>query len=179
MIADNNTFLHFGQKAWFAAYTKSRAEKKVSLELEIRGFEHYLPLQRKLRQWSDRKKWVDFPLIPGYVFVYLHPSEFEKALRTNNLIGFLRVEGQPAIIPNTQIEALKRLLRQSEISYHVDHTLYKKGDEIEVIGGPLMGLRGHLVMVKGKKRVAVQLEQFNISVHVELPLEEIQKVVDI
>ncbi len=169
----------FERKAWFAVYSRSRAEKKVALELEYSEINYYLPLQRKLRTWSDRKKWVDFPLIPGYIFVNLAYNEFEKVYQVPGVLGFLRIEGRPAEIPECQIDSLRRLLRQNEVPYQVDYRLYKPGDEIEVVSGPLMGMKGNLVMVKGKKRVAVQLEQFSLSLLVEVPLVEIRKLEDV
>ena len=54
---------------WYAIYTRSRGEKVVAKLLKESGLEVYLPLQRKLRQWSDRKKWVEVPYINSYVFV--------------------------------------------------------------------------------------------------------------
>ena len=59
------------EPVWHAIYVHSRAEKKVHVELTLKGIESFLPLHRKLRQWSDRKKWVEIPLISGYVFVHI------------------------------------------------------------------------------------------------------------
>ncbi|MBO7540552.1 MAG: hypothetical protein J6T33_02695, partial [Bacteroidales bacterium] len=49
------------EKHWVTFYTKPRAEKKAFLQLERSGFEPYLPMQRRLRKWHDRKKWVEMP----------------------------------------------------------------------------------------------------------------------
>ena len=54
---------------WYAVYTTSRAEKKVKQRLDESGIENYLPLRTEIRIWSDRKKKVSLPLIPGYIFV--------------------------------------------------------------------------------------------------------------
>jgi len=59
------------QKAWHVVYTRSRAEKKVYADLTAQGIECFLPVQKQLRQWKDRKKWVEMPLMPGYCFVYI------------------------------------------------------------------------------------------------------------
>ena len=56
-------------KKWIAVYTKPRHEKTVALELGKKGIESYLPLLKERRKWSDRKKWVEFPLFRSYVFV--------------------------------------------------------------------------------------------------------------
>lgn len=161
---------------WYAVYTKSRAEKKVLLELELQGIEAYLPLQKKLRQWSDRKKWVETPLISGYIFVHITRFEYDKVLQTLGVVSYVRFEGKAAIIPDEQIDAIKRLLRQNHYEVKISTENFAKGDEIEVIGGPLMGLKGTLISLRGKKRVAVQLLQLKLSLTIELPLDEIRKI---
>ncbi|MEY4660481.1 MAG: hypothetical protein RLZZ42_433, partial [Bacteroidota bacterium] len=62
------------KKKWFAVYTRSRCEKKVAQMLTKRGIVNYCPLNKKLRQWSDRKKYIFEPLFPSYVFVYIEES---------------------------------------------------------------------------------------------------------
>lgn len=162
-------------KKWHVVYAKSRSEKKVLSELEFKGIEAYLPLQRKLRQWSDRKKWVEVPLISGYIFVYITRKDYDNVLQTNGVVSYVRFEGKAAIIPNQQIEYIKKMLFQSEIDIEVSSQQYNPGDKVEVIVGPLIGLTGTLVSFKGKKRVAVMLEQLNLSLIVDLPSNQIQK----
>ena len=48
---------------WYVVKTRSRAEVKVAERIDSKGLHVYLPLQRTIRQWSDRKKKVDVPLI--------------------------------------------------------------------------------------------------------------------
>ena len=63
---------------WKVIYTASRQEKKVAVLLERFGIAYYLPLVKKLRLWSDRKKWVEMPLFNGYVFVKPEPGIRDK-----------------------------------------------------------------------------------------------------
>ncbi|MBN1925487.1 MAG: UpxY family transcription antiterminator [Prolixibacteraceae bacterium] len=163
-------------KIWYAVYTKSRAEKKVLLELDYQGIEAYLPLQRKLRQWSDRKKWVEIPLISGYIFVHITLKEYEAVLKTQGVVTYVKFEGKAAIIPDEQIDWIKRMLRQNELTVELHHSLFKVGDKIEIQAGPLIGIKGTLVNIKNKKRVAVQLQQLNMSLIVDIPVNEIRKI---
>ena len=59
---------------WYPVYTHPRAEKKAHQALSNKGIETYLPLRRQLKQWSDRKKWVDEPFIKSYLFVHISPN---------------------------------------------------------------------------------------------------------
>jgi len=75
-------------KVWYAVYTRSRAEKKVLAELEAKNIECFLPLQKQLRQWKDRKKWVEVPLIPGYCFVHINRIDYDRVLHINNVVSY-------------------------------------------------------------------------------------------
>lgn len=165
-------------KNWYAVYTKSRAEKKVKIELEIKGITHYLPLKKFQRQWSDRKKWVETPLISGYIFVYISPTEYDEVLKTDGVVCYVCFEGKAAIIHKQQIENIKKLLQLQDQKIKLSRENFEKGDKIEIISGLLVGTKGKLIDFKGKKKVAIELNQLNISFLFELPLSEIQKIIE-
>jgi len=162
-------------KKWLVVYTRSRAEKKVAAELAFQEIEYYLPLQRRLRIWSDRKKWVEVPLISGYLFVHITRKEYEKVLKTFGVVTFIRFEGKPAIVPDEQIDFIKRMLNEAGRTVEVSHSLLKEGDEVIITSGSLIGLKGKLISFKGKKRVAVEIIQLNLSLTVDIQLSEIEK----
>ena len=101
------------QKFWYVVYTRSRAEKKVRDELTYNNIECFLPLQKKLRQWKDRKKWVEMPLMSGYCFVHISRKEYDNVLQTNNVVCYVTFEGKAAVIPNQQIDSVKKMMKQS------------------------------------------------------------------
>ncbi|HBL77027.1 MAG: hypothetical protein A2W90_19355 [Bacteroidetes bacterium GWF2_42_66] len=161
---------------WHAVYTKSRAEKKAQFELNEQGIEVFLPLQRKLRQWSDRKKWVEMPLISGYLFVRISRKEYDKVLQSNYVVTYVRFEGTAAIIPDYQIEYLKMMLKQDVLEVSVTTEKLEPGKEVEVIAGPMIGMRAVLVRIHGKNKVAVQIEQMGFAALVEVPVNDIRLV---
>jgi hypothetical protein len=57
-------------KRWYALYTKPRNEKKVYSRLVEKGVEAFLPLQKRLKQWSDRKKLVG-SLYSDHIFLFV------------------------------------------------------------------------------------------------------------
>jgi transcription antitermination factor NusG len=161
---------------WHALYVKSRAEKKAQLDLQAQGIETYLPVQRKLRQWSDRKKWVEMPLIAGYLFVKICRKEYDQVLQSNNVVSYVRFEGKAAIVPDDQIDYLKLMLSQQDNEVEVTHEKLKRGQIIEVVAGPLIGLKGKLQKIKGKNKVAIELIQLGCSAMVEI---EVQNIISI
>jgi len=164
------------QIKWHVVYTRSRAEKKVHEELTIRNIESFLPLQKKLRQWKDRKKWVEMPLLPGYCFVHISRKEYDKVLQTNNVVGYVRFDGKAAVIPDDQIYALKQMITQFDVEVDVSEKNFRKGKKIEIIAGPLMGIRGELIAQRGKNRFVVRIMQINTTFSVELSADKLSYI---
>lgn len=154
---------------WYAIRVKSRSEKKVYTDLTELGIEAYLPLQRKLRQWSDRKKWVEIPLISGYVFVYISRKDYETVLRIYNVVCYIYFEGKAAVIREKDINLLKRMLGQVEVELEITHEELKPGQMVEIIAGPLCGVIGELIDFKGKNKVALRIPPLGYTVLVEAP----------
>ena len=144
--------------------------------MEFQGIDAYLPLIKKLRQWSDRKKWVEVPLIPGYIFVHIDVKDYDRVLQTTGVVTYVRFEGNAAIIPEVQIDLIKRMLLQTDLDVEVSHQQLLVGDRVEVTSGPLIGLKGSLCSHKGRNRVVVGLSQLNLSLLVELPMSLVEKI---
>jgi transcription antitermination factor NusG len=155
------------QKQWFALYTKSRAEKRVYNWLQEKGIETYLPLEKKLKQWSDRKKWVEEPLIRSYIFVHVQRKDLLFAVQTPGVVWAVKFRGQPEAIPEAQINAIKLLLN-ADAPFEVSVEHFAKGEKVEVSRGKLKGLRGELIEHVNQKKVLIRLEtiQQNILVHI-------------
>lgn len=154
---------------WYAIRVKSRTEKKVNADLQDQGIDSYLPLQRRLRIWSDRKKWVEMPLISGYVFVHISRKEYEIVLRTMNVVCYVFFQGKAAVINDKDILTLKRMLGQSELELEVTLEDLKPGQMVEVVAGPLCGVVGELIEFQGKNKVALRIDPLGYTVLVEAP----------
>ena len=158
---------------WYALYVSSRAEKKVESELTRKGIENYLPLKTTLRKWSDRKKLIDMPLIPGYIFVRIQYRNYISVLQTQHVVAFVRFEGRPAIIQAEQIDFLKRMLKQTDYTWEVSTEQFTPGQIVEIVAGPFIGLEAELIALKGKKRVGVRIEQINNVLLVDIPMGDL------
>ena len=142
---------------WYALYTKPRWEKKVAAGLAARGLEAYLPLNKVLRQWSDRKKWVELPLMPSYVFVQVAPEEENKVRMVDGVVNYVYWLGKKAEIREVEIEALKDFVDQ----YHnivVERLEYEAGDVVEMEEGVFKGQKATVIAVKGKRMELVLKE---------------------
>lgn len=129
-------------KHWFVVRTNPRAEKKVAERFMKAKIEHYLPLHKTIKQWHDRKKRVEEPLIKGYIFVYLTDKERSTIFDISGVVRYLFVHGQIAIINEKDIANLKLFCKFESIE--IEKNNHDVGDEIEVISGNFIGLRGQI-----------------------------------
>jgi len=156
------------EKIWFAVYVKSRSEKKVALEFEIDGVDFYLPLVKKLKQWSDRKKWVEEPLFRSYIFVHIEQKEYYTVLKTQNVVKYVSFEGKAVPIRKEQIEAVKYFLNEKDPE-NIDNQVWAEGQKVEIISGSMAGLKGELIEVRGKKKVKVEIEVVGKTLVIQIP----------
>jgi transcription antitermination factor NusG len=160
---------------WYAIYTHPRAEKLVFSRLEETDIETFLPLMKTYRQWSDRKKMIEKPLISSYLFVKVKKKQFPKVYTMTGVVKFISFEGQPVPIPQKQIDNLK-LIINSDAEIEVSGEAFAKGDNVEVITGSLTGLTGELIRIGGKKRVIVRIDRLDQNIIVTIPVTFLKKV---
>jgi len=163
------------QKNWFAIYTKPRNEKKAYDLLVEADIETYLPLVKTLKQWSDRRKWVEEPLFKSYLFVHISKKEYYKVLNVNGVVRFITFEGKAVPIPENQINAIKQFINEGEEL--LDNTEdFEVGDEVEVIRGAMNGLRGRLISVKKKQKVKIEIDAVAQSIYLSIPKSFLKKI---
>lgn len=156
---------------WYPVYTHPRTEKKAFQALVNKGIETYLPLHRQLKQWSDRKKWVEEPFLKSYLFVYIKKNEFTEVLMTRGISRFIYFEGQVASMPNRQIDDL-RLLMASPYELQITEEDLQPGEKIIIKAGPLKGIIGEIISYRSQKQLILKMENlgFSIIVHVSASL---------
>lgn len=144
--------------------------------LHDKGIEAYLPLQKVLKQWSDRKKWIEEPLFRSYVFVKISEKKFLEVQKTNGVVCFITFERKKVPIPENQIEAIKQLLKNN---IEIEQTTEKFfiDDSVEIISGKLTGIKGKLVEYKGKKKVLISIDSISQGLLINVPLVSLQKIV--
>ena len=160
---------------WYAVYTNPRAEKQVRDRLLEVGVNVFLPLQKTYRIWSDRKKLVEVPLLSSYIFVKVTPLEFLKVYQAPGVVRFVTFEGQPAPIPEKQIDNL-RLLIDSDAEIEVSSEKFDPGDNVEVVRGSLIGLTGELIQIGKNSRVVVRIDRLDQNVIVNIPMTFLRKL---
>ncbi|WP_447978443.1 UpxY family transcription antiterminator [Candidatus Nitrospira bockiana] len=160
---------------WFALRTRSRAEKVVHEQLRHRGLETLLPLVTKVSQWKDRKKRIEWPLFPGYCFARFKPAEKLTVLQSPGvveIIGSARDQAEP--VSDAEIAALQRLVAARKPAEPYPSLI--EGMEVEVIRGPLAGIRGKLIRKGNHCRLILAINVIRQGAAVEIQAEDVLPV---
>lgn len=162
-------------RKWYPVCTYPKAEKKAYEALSGKGLEAYLPLQKQLKQWSDRKKWVYEPLIRSYLFVHITEKEKTEVLMTKGIARFIYFSGVMATMPEQDIKDLKLLLASS-YELEVTEQALSPGEQIRIKAGPLKGLNAEIISYRSQKQLIVKLGEtgYSIIVHIAASLIERQ-----
>ena len=163
-----------GNLAWYAIRTRSRHEKLVHQQLGARGLEAFLPLVDRRRRWKDRWKTVSFPLFPGYCFARFPYPDRLVVQTAIGVVQILGINGHASPIPDAEIEAV-RLLVTSTLPLD-PHPYLREGMEVEVVRGPLVGVRGVLVRKGSRARFVVAIHLIQQAAAVELDAADVRPV---
>jgi transcriptional antiterminator RfaH len=159
--------LSAGIHKWYPVATRPRAEKKACQALIKKGIETYLPLNRQLKQWSDRKKWVEEPFLKSYLFVQIAEHQQAEVLMTPGIARFIYFSGRVTSMPDRQINELK-LLMASPFELEVTEEDLQPGEKIVIKAGPLKGLIGEIISYRSQKQLVIRLESLGYSIIVHM-----------
>ncbi|MCJ7713104.1 UpxY family transcription antiterminator [Candidatus Bathyarchaeota archaeon] len=170
----NNNSSHLNEiKNWYVLYTRPNTEKRVGLDLQKIGFESYVPLQKELRHWKDRKRWVKTPLFKSYVFIKIDNKERGRAFKVNGILRYVSFNGQPAKLREEEIKKI-RLLCKNESRITIDFNDLEVGKNVLICEGPLMSLRGKLVHIKSSSKIKIYIEGLSCFASILLDTEKVK-----
>lgn len=159
---------------WYAVYTRPNMEKKIADTLAHKGLVVYCPLQKVMRQWSDRRKVLEVPAFKGYVFVQIHDAIRWQVLATAGVLNFVCHNGKPARIPLKEIETM-RLFFEGLQSRIIDETDIRVHDVARVYSGVFMGLEGEVMDVQHRYAV-LNIPTLGLSMQVKVDRENVEVV---
>lgn len=148
---------------WYVLYTKAKQEKKVADGLKQIGIEAYCPMATVVKQWSDRKKKVEVPLLNSYVFVSIAERQRDSVFAVPGIVRYLFWLGKPAVVRDNEIFALQKSLEGVVTSFEV--IPLQKKELIVIASGPFQGLEGIVTQInKSTIQVALQELGFLVSI---------------
>ena len=158
-------------RGWFALRTRPRHERAAAGRLAGSGLEVFLPEVSRRRRWSDRIKTISEVLFPGYVFCRFAPAEFPLVRSTAGVLYVAPVACRPVRIPPEEIQSLRIALTRGVHLEPVRRLV--PGDPVEVLHGPLRGVRGRLVAHKDAARLIVAVDLLQQGVMAEVSIEDV------
>ncbi len=156
---------------WYAVRTRSRHEKVIKDYLAARGVEPFLPLWNRWSRWKDRRKQIATPLFPGYCFARFQLADKLQVLKTPGVVGIVGVNGTIEPVSAEEIEAIRTLVN-GPLRYDPCPFL-EEGMEVEVIRGPLMGVRGRLLRKDRAARLVIAVTLIQQAASVEIDAADI------
>jgi len=137
------------QKNCYAVYTKPHCEKKVASLLTKRKIENFCPLNcRKIKSFR-RSKILQEPLFKCYVFASITPGELALVKQTDGVISILYWRGEPAVIKNDEIDAIKEFTNDHQ-NIELERAQVNVSDVVRIIDGPAYSIEGNVFAVKNK-----------------------------
>ena len=159
---------------WYALRVRSNCEKLVALTLRGKGYPEFLPLYKRISRWCDRKKVIESPLFPGYVFSHFDVNCRLPVLTIPGVVLVVGFGNKPEPIPNEEIDAIQRFVGSG---LPVEPWPFLNvGEAVVVEYGPLAGLEGVLTEVKNRHRLVVSLTLLQRSVAVEIDRDCVRPV---
>jgi transcription antitermination factor NusG len=151
---------------WYALHVKSRFEKYVAGQLQQKGFDTLLPIYISRRKWSDRTKSISLPLFPGYVFCSFNINARLPIVITPGVMAILGAGRTPTPVEESQISAIRHVIKSGA---RVEPCSYLAvGTRVRVESGPLTGLEGFVLRIKGTERLVISIGLLMRSMAVEV-----------
>lgn len=177
MIAPSKTHsqLDRNEARWFAVYTRYKREKLVRDQLAEKQIETYLPLQKLTRTYTRKVRTVQLPLISCYVFVRITRDQYVRVLETADVVQFVRFGKELIAIPDREIELMQRVVGEMQ-GIEAEPLTLLEGDEVEILGGQLTGIRGTLLKKRSEKNFVIELHGVGYALHMHVDPARLRKV---
>ncbi|MEM9921555.1 MAG: UpxY family transcription antiterminator [Bacteroidota bacterium] len=158
-------------RGWYVLYVRSRYEKRVDEQLKFSGLTSYLPLIKKIKKWSDRKKIVEEPLFRSYVFVNIQQQfEFSRALSLDGVCDFVRFGNELAMVRDGEIENIRILLQGDLKNIETVRHMPQVGEVRKIQYGSLKGLECEILRINGENKILVRVNSIHTDITATVPL---------
>lgn len=157
---------------WYAIWTRSRHEQVVSQQLAEKQVTVFLPTVTRWSRWKDRKKQIQFPLFPGYVFARFDALDRLAILKCSGVVSIVSFNGEPAPVSDREIANIQTLI-ESTLSYD-PCPMIKTGQMVEVTHGPLRGVVGRLKRKGSQARLVLSVDLIGQAVSVQVDAADVR-----
>jgi transcription antitermination factor NusG len=146
------------QKGWYLIYTKPRHEKKVHKYLSEKGITSFLPMKKKVQVFNNRKRVIDFPLFPSYIFIYLNDIvEYYTGADMGGVLYYVKDGREVARVSETVIDNVKIVTEHAD-NIEVSDIGFQAGQRTVIREGALAGLSCEIIEVNCRQKLLVRID---------------------
>lgn len=165
---------------WFVAYVRSCQEKTVAARLASLAIEHYVPIRKEWRQWSDRKVLKDRLLLPRVVFIHCSQAErLELFMKVPYICSFMmdKASRKPVCVPQKQMDDFRRVVEgsPSAVEMHLAGE-FAPGDKVRVTEGPLKDMECEVTKIMNRTFICVRLGMLGSAI-TEIDASQVTKII--
>lgn len=158
---------------WYLIYTMPRYERKVFQRLNELNIKAFLPLTKKLRIWHDRKKFVDEPLFPSYVFIYLQDvSNYYRGEEVRGVLNYVRVGRELAKVKDSIIDNIRIAANECN-AVEISNQEFLPGQQLVIRDGALTGLACEVVRVNNEHKLLVRVDLLKRNILINLTKDQL------
>ena len=162
---------------WYVGLMKAYQDEKVAQSLISMGIEHFFPVRKERRRWSDRIKIVNVPLIRGVMFIRTDNRTRKQLL--NDIFGLYSYMSKggidnPVIVPEKQMKTFMDFVNKDNENVEFYSGTLKPGDKVVVVRGPLTGMECELIKLNGKNYARVQLASLGNAIS-QISVDDVRK----
>ncbi|HLH37712.1 MAG TPA: UpxY family transcription antiterminator [Bryobacteraceae bacterium] len=161
--------------SWYALQTRANFEKQVTAQLDLKGLQNYCPCVPEIHQWADRRKRIERPVFPGYVFVRLADTAPARLMirETHGAVRILGNADRIEPVPDQEIDSIMRMLKSPLLCF--PHPYLEEGSRVRIRRGALKGVEGVLVRFKNRTRLVVSVNLLSRSIAADIDAKDVEK----
>jgi len=158
---------------WYVIYTKPRHEKRVSDDLSKAEIPYFLPTAKKLRNWSGRRRYIEEPLFPSYIFTYLKDNvDYYNSLGIESVLYYVRSGKEVACVKDAVINNIRLMVNEGS-DLEVTGQLFRPGQQMVIQQGPLTGLACEVVECNDQRKILIRVHLLQRNLLMSLPSESL------
>lgn len=164
---------------WYAARTRAKHEIMIRDFLQKINISCYLATYVEHRRYVPyRLKKIEKPLVSNLIFIKSDKDRLISVLDDYGIkFSLIRDKFQvPVRIPDKQMDDFIRITQTMGECVNTDSSTFSCGDWVRVIEGPLCGVEGELIKIKGRHHLLLRLQGI-LSISVQVPKRSVEKII--
>lgn len=165
---------------WFAMRVTYRREMKVKAEMDALGVQAFIPM-RRIIQKGKRLTNSQEPAIHNLIFIFASEEKMQALKKSRPELQYMMrcMDGrmEKIIVPQRQMDDFMKVCTTSPDYVEIipgEKVVFRPGQEVMVVCGPLQGIRGQFQRVEGHRarRLVVSIPGA-CSATIEIKAEEV------